>query len=78
MDKAQYVEERHGIKVSRTHFLSKEGVKHFDYPVYWVNGGSGNHIGVAKYKGRHYLMQVTGSPYEEPIPYTQSGRCYNE
>lgn len=74
MNKATYVEERHSITVSKTHFLSKEGVKYYNYPVYWVNDGKGGHIGVAKFRGNHYLMQPTGSPYPEPIPYAESGR----
>ena len=74
MNKAQHVKERHGIEVSETHFLSKEGVKHYNIPTYWVNDGQGGHIGVAKFRGNHYLMQPTGSPYPEPIPYAESGR----
>jgi len=74
MGKAEYVEDRHGIKVSKSHFISKEGARHFDIPTYWVDNGKGGHIGIAKYDGSFYLIQPTVSPHREPIPYSHSGR----
>jgi len=73
-EKARYIENREGIAISHTHFISREGAKHHDMPSYWVSDGSGVHIQVVKYEKEYFLTQTTMSDYGHPIPYSQSGR----
>lgn len=75
-NKAQYIQNRAGIEVSGTHFISREGAKLYDYPTFWKNNGKGGHIDVVKFEGEYYLTQPTGTgkPCRGPIPYGISGR----
>lgn len=71
---ARYIENREGITVSSSHFISREGAKFHDMPSYWLSDGKGGHIQVVKYDKEFFLTQPTGSDYEYPIPYAESGR----
>jgi len=73
-EKAKYIENREGIKVSTSHFISREGAKHHNMPTYWVSNGKGSHIQVIRYENEYYLTQPTASDYRYPIPYAESGR----
>jgi len=71
---AKYIENREGITVSSSHFISREGAKLHDMPSYWLSDGKGGHIQVVKCENNFYLTQPTGTDYEYPIPYAESGR----
>ena len=73
-EKAAYIQNRDGIAISKTHFISQEGAKHHDMPAYWASDGTGGHIMVIRHEGEFYLTQPTKSNYALPIPYAQSGR----
>jgi len=73
-EKVRYIQNRDGITISETHFISQEGAKHHDMPAYWANDKKGSHIHVVKYGKEYYLTQVTMSNYGRPIPYSVSGR----
>jgi hypothetical protein len=77
-EKAAYIQNRAGITICDTHFISREGAKCFNYPTYWYNNGKGGHIDVVKLEGIYYLTQTTIKPYEDPIPYGRSGKVGNE
>ncbi len=68
-EKARYIENRDGITVSDTHFVSREGAKLFNYPTFWYNNGKGGHIDVVKLGKEYYFTQTTIKPYSDPIPY---------
>lgn len=74
--KARYIENRGGIEVSSTHFISREGAKLYDYPTFWKNNGNGGHIDVVMFEGKYYLTQTTGTgkPCRGAIPYGISGK----
>jgi len=72
--KARYIQNRDGITISDTHFISSEGAKHHNLPAYWANDTRGGHVHVIKYGNQYYLTQSTMSNHGEPIPYSVSGR----
>lgn len=73
-DKARYVQNRDGITVSDSHFISKEGAKLYGYPTFWYNNGKGGRVDVIRHEGQYYLTQTTIKPYADPIPYGKSSR----
>ena len=73
-EKTKWITNRCGISVSETHFISREGAKHYGYPAYWYNDGKGGHVGVVKFEGEYYLTQPTIKPHPDPIPYGKSSR----
>jgi len=73
VDKVQYLRDLN-IDVSETHFMSKEGSRHHDYPLFYKPCADGTHIEVARYKGDLYITQYTKSDYGKPIPFHHSGR----
>ena len=73
-EKARYIQNRDGITVSDSHFISKEGAKLYGYPTFWYNHGDGAHVDVVRFEGQYYLTQPTGKPYAGQIPYGKSGR----
>lgn len=77
MDKISKLEDRLGIVISHTHFISKEDVKYYDIPTFHANRGDGTHEMIVKVDGQNYLTQSVGvkSPNRAiPIPYWISGR----
>lgn len=75
-EKARYIQNRDGIAVSESHFISKEGAKLYGYPTSRYNHGDGGHVDVVRHEGQYYLTQTTGTgkPCRGPIPYGKSGR----
>ena len=73
-EKASYIQNRDGIAISDTHFISREGAKHHDMPTYWYADNGEKSIQVVRYEGEYFLTQPTKSNYGKPIPYAVSGR----
>ena len=73
-DKAKFIQNLDGIKISESHFISEEGAKLYDYPSFWYDHGKGAHVLVVRLDNIYYLTQPTGTgkPYKGPIPYSVS------
>ena len=73
-EKESDIENRKGITISDTHFISAEGSKYHNMSTYWAADKKGGHIQVVRYEGEYFLTQPTKSNYDKPIPYAISGR----
>jgi hypothetical protein len=60
------------IKPSSTHFISKEGARHFGIPVFKTRDEEGEQVIYAAFEGQYYKMQRTIKPFPSPIPYSGS------
>lgn len=68
-------EVKKDLKVNKTHFISVEGARLYDYPLYLYNPASElEPYHIAKYKGEYYKLKPTHKPQAGPIRYLESGK----
>ena len=72
----EYIDDRLGASVSRTHIFSLEGAKLHNIPCFWISKGFGNgeHYTIVRYQDGYYIAKYMGSTYAKPIPILQSVR----
>ena len=75
-EEIELVEDKFGVTISKTHFVSKEGVSAYNIPTFWVNNGKGDggHIKVAKQNNQLYIIMPTFKAVRDPVEFFKSGK----